>query len=133
MLRFFERLLEPTGHPPDAAPPVLGDKHALLRFYWHFVRQIPGPIGALFATGFCVAIVDALIPVSIGRIVALVSTERPEMIWHDAGGQLMLMAVLFLIFRPAAHFAQLIVANLILVTGLTNLVSWQNHWHLVRQ
>ena len=76
MLRFFERLLEPTGHPPDAAPPVLGDRHALLRFYWHFVRQIPGPVAALFVTGFCVAIVDALIPVSIGRIVALVSSRR---------------------------------------------------------
>ena len=65
MLRFFERLLEPTGPPPDAPPPVLGDGPALAgRFYWHFVRQIPGPIAALFVTGFCVAIVDALIPVS---------------------------------------------------------------------
>src|SRR3954454_16069774 len=133
MLQFFERLLEPTGRPPDAPPPVLGDRHALLGFYWHFVRQIPGPIAALFVTGFVVAIVDALIPVSIGRIVALVSTERPDMIWRDAGSQLMLMAALFLVVRPAAHFAQLIVANLMLVPGLTNLVRWQNHWHVVRQ
>jgi ATP-binding cassette subfamily B multidrug efflux pump len=137
MLRFFERLLEPTGHPPDAAPPVLGDTHALLRFYWHFVRQIPGPVAALFMTGFCVAIVDALIPVSIGRIVALVSSTPPgtppDAIWREAGGQLMAMAALFLIVRPAAHFAQLIVANLMLVPGLTNLVRWQNHWHVVRQ
>ena len=43
------------------------------------------------------------------------------------------MAALFLLFRPAAHFAQLIVANLMLVPGLTNLVRWQNHWHVVRQ
>ncbi|MGE0259807.1 MAG: ABC transporter ATP-binding protein [Alphaproteobacteria bacterium] len=133
MLRFFERLLEPTGPPPDAPPPVLGDDHALVRFYWHFVRQIPGPIAALFVTGFSVAIVDALIPVSIGRIVALVTSTPPDAIWREAGGQLMLMAALFLIIRPAAHFAQLIVANLMLVTGLTNLVRWQNHWHVVRQ
>src|SRR3954462_7344930 len=133
MLRYFERLLEPTGRPPDAPPPVLGDRHALLGFYWHFVRQIPGPIAALFVTGFVVAIVDALIPVSIGRIVALVSTERPDMIWRDAGGQLLLMGALFLLVRPAAHFAQLIVANLMLVPGLTNLVRWQSHWHVVRQ
>src|SRR4051812_19371360 len=133
MLRFFERLLEPTGHPPDAPPPVLGERHALLRFYWHFVRQIPGPIAALFVTGFVVAIVDALIPVSIGRIVALVSSTRPDMVWDEAGGQLLLMAGLFLFVRPAAHVAQLIVANLMLVPGLTNLVRWQNHWHVVRQ
>src|SRR4051812_49366233 len=133
MLRFFERLLEPTGHPPDAPPPVLGERHALLRFYWHFVRQIPGPLAALFVTGFCVAIVDALIPVSIGRVVALVSTTRPDLLWQEASGQLLLMAGLFLIVRPAAHFAQLIVAGLMLVPGLTNLVRWQNHWHVVRQ
>src|SRR3954452_8392224 len=133
MLRFFERLLDPTGHPPDAPPPVLGDRHALVRFYWHFVRQIPGPLAALFVTGFAVAIVDTLIPVSIGRVVALVSSTPPDMIWQEAGGQLLLMAGLFLLVRPAAHFAQLIVANLILVPGLTNLVRWQNHWHVVRQ
>src|SRR3954468_1104234 len=133
MLRYFERLLEPTGHSPDAPPPVLGERHALLRFYWHFVRQIPGPIAALFVTGFCVAIVDTLIPVSIGRIVALVSSTQPDMLWQEAGGQLLLMAGLFLFVRPAAHVAQLIVANLMLVPGLTNLVRWQNHWHVVRQ
>ena len=59
-----------------------------MRFYWHFVRQIPGPIAALFVTGFCVAIVDALIPVSIGRIVALVTSTQPDAIWREAGGQL---------------------------------------------
>ena len=104
MLRFFERLLEPTGPPPDAPPPVLGESHALIRFYWHFVRQIPGPVAALFVTGFSVAIVDALIPVSIGRIIALVSSTPPDAIWRDAGLQLMLMAALFLVIRPAAHF-----------------------------
>src|SRR3954447_17463366 len=133
MLRFFERFLEPTAHSPDAPPPVLGTPQALLRFYWHFVRQIPGPLAALFATGFCVAITDALIPVCLGRIVSLVSSTEPEAIWPEAGGQLLLMAALFLVFRPAAHFAQLIVANLMLVPGLTNLVRWQSHWHVVRQ
>jgi ATP-binding cassette subfamily B multidrug efflux pump len=133
MLRFFEKLLEPTASSPEAPPPVLGTPQALLGFYWHFVRQIPGPLAALFATGFCVAITDALIPVCLGRIVSLVSSIAPEAIWPEAGGQLLLMAALFLVFRPAAHFAQLIVANLMLVPGLTNLVRWQSHWHVVRQ
>ena len=133
MLRFFEKLLEPTASSPEAPPPVLGTPQALLGFYWHFVRQIPGPLAALFATGFCVAITDALIPVCLGRIVSLVSSTAPEAIWPEAGGQLLLMAALFLVFRPAAHFAQLIVANLMLVPGLTNLVRWQSHWHVVRQ
>src|SRR5437764_8403230 len=133
MFRFFERLLEPTEPPPDIPPPVLDEPHALARFYWHFVRQIPGPIAALFATGLCAAIADALVPACLGWVVSLVSTETPETIWRDAGWELLLMAALFLVFRPAAHFAQLIVASLMLVPGLTNLVRWQSHWHVVRQ
>src|SRR5437868_15282260 len=121
MLRFFERFLEPTAHSPDAPPPVLGTPQALLRFYWHFVRQIPGPLMALFATGFCVAIADALIPVCIGRIVSLVSAQQPERVWIEAGTQLLLMGGLFLVFRPAAHFAQAIIVNQMLIPGLTNL------------
>ena len=133
MLKFFERLLEPTGPPPDAPPPTLDSPHAVWRFYWHFVRQIPGPVIALFTTGFFVAITDAAIPVFIGRVVSLVSSQRPETIWDEAGGQLLLMAALLLVLRPASHFAQFIVVNQMLTPGLTNLVRWQSHWHVVRQ
>jgi ATP-binding cassette, subfamily B, multidrug efflux pump len=133
MLHVFEKLLEPTARSPETPPPVLGSPQALWRFYWHFVQQIPGPIAALFVTGFLVAVTDAAIPVCLGRIVSLVSAQQPDAIWQEAGLQLALMAALFLVLRPAAHFAQLIVANLMLVPGLTNLVRWQSHWHVVRQ
>ncbi len=133
MLRFFERLLDPTGPPPAAPPPALDEPHAVFRFYWHFVRQIPGPLLALLATGFCVAITDAAIPVCIGRVVSLVSSQAPQTIWREAGPQLLLMAALFLVARPAAHFAQAVIVNQMLVPGLTNLARWQSHWHVVRQ
>jgi ATP-binding cassette, subfamily B, multidrug efflux pump len=133
MLRFFERLLEPTGPPPEAPPPTLDSRRAILRFYWHFVRQIPGPVAALFGTGFCVAITDAAIPVCIGRIVSLISAQQPQTLWQAAGWQLLLMAAILLVARPASHFAQFLVTNQIMVTGLTNLVRWQSHWHVVRQ
>jgi ATP-binding cassette subfamily B multidrug efflux pump len=133
MLRFFERFLEPTAHSPDAPPPVLGSPQALIRFYWHFVRQIPGPLAALFVTGFGVAFTDALLPVCLGRIVSLVSTQQPETLWQEAGWQLLAMAALFLFIRPAVHLAQFIVANSMLIPGFTNLVRWQSHWHVVRQ
>src|SRR3989441_8498581 len=133
MLKFFERRLEPTGPLPDAPPPTLSSPHAVLQFYWHFVRQIPGPIAAVFTTSFFVAITDAAIPVCIGRIVSLVSAQDPGTIWDRAGLQLLAMAVLFLVLRPAAHFAQAIIVNQMLIPGLTNMVRWQSHWHVVRQ
>src|SRR5207237_7166110 len=38
-----------------------------------------------------------------------------------------------LIVRPAVHIAQIVVVNQILNPGLTNLIRWQSHWHVVRQ
>jgi ATP-binding cassette subfamily B multidrug efflux pump len=133
MLQFFERLLEPTGVPPEASPPTLDGSYAVARFYWHFVRQIPRPLQALLVTGFLVAIADALIPVCMGRIVSLISAQQPATIWREAGTQLLLMAGLFLLFRPAAHFAQTIILSQMLIPGFTNMVRWQSHWHVVRQ
>jgi len=84
-------------------------------------------------TGFIVAPLDAAIPVCLGRVVSLVSTHDPQTIWADAGGQLLLMAALLLIARPLAHLAQHLVTNQALIPGVTNLVRWQSHWHVVRQ
>src|SRR5579872_6811758 len=133
MFRFFEHLVEPTEKPPDTPPPELGSPHALLRFYWHFVRQVPKLLAGLFVAGFIVALCDAAIPVFIGRIVTLVSSQQPETIWHAAGWQLAGMALLLLVIRPIAYFGQALVTNQALIPGLTNLVRWQNHWHVVRQ
>src|ERR1700730_14355564 len=133
MFRFFENLLEPTEKPPDSPPPELGSPRALGRFYCHFVRQVPGLLSALFVTGFLVALLDAAIPVFIGRIVTLVTTQPAETIWQIAGWQFLGMALLLLVLRPLAHFASALVTNQALIPGLTNLTRWQSHWHVVRQ
>jgi ATP-binding cassette subfamily B multidrug efflux pump len=105
----------------------------MLRFYWHFVRQTPGLIVALFVTGSIVALLDTTIPVFIGRITALVSSKTPATLFADAGGQLLTMAAVLLLARPAALLAQYLVTNQALTPGLTNLIRWQSHWHVVRQ
>ena len=68
MFRLFEKPLDPT-EPPSASQPPAG----LLAFYWHFARQAKGLFAALFVAGFVVALLDATIPVFIGRIVTLVT------------------------------------------------------------
>jgi ATP-binding cassette subfamily B multidrug efflux pump len=133
VFRFFERLVAPTALPSDSPPPPLDGPRAMLRFYWHFVRQTPGLIVALFVTGSIVALLDTTIPVFIGRITALVSSETPASLFADAGGQLLAMAAVLLLARPAALLAQYLVTNQALTPGLTNLIRWQSHWHVVRQ
>src|ERR1700726_4256547 len=102
MFRFFERLLSPTALPPTTSPPLVGSHRALVRFYWHFVSQAPGIIAALFVVGLLVALLDTTIPIFIGHVTALIASETPATLFHDAGRQLLAMAVVLLLLRPAA-------------------------------
>jgi ATP-binding cassette subfamily B multidrug efflux pump len=43
------------------------------------------------------------------------------------------MAAVLLLARPAALAAQHLIANQAIAPGVTNLVRWQSHWHVVRQ
>jgi ATP-binding cassette subfamily B multidrug efflux pump len=133
MFRFFERLLPATELPPDAAPPPFGSHRALAAFYWHFMRQTPGLIAALFAAGLTVALLDTLIPVFIGHVAALVASSTPATILRDNSAQLLAMAAALLFLRPAALLVQYLVTNQAIAPGMTNLIRWQSHWHVVRQ
>ncbi len=128
MFRRFESLLDPTALPPDA-PPVAG----LLRFYWHFIRQARWLTAGLFLGGGLIAVLDASIPAFIGRVVSLVSTHAPGTLWHDAWPQFAAMAAVLLLARPAALLWQNLMINQVVNPGLSNMIRWQNHWHVVRQ
>lgn len=128
LFRWFEQLLEPTGPLPDV-PPVAG----LLAFYRHYARPARGLIVAMFIAGCALALLDSAIPVFIGQVVTLVSTGTRATLLHDAWPQLAGIAAVLLIARPIAVAAQALVTNQAMVPGLSNLVRWQNHWHVVRQ
>ncbi len=128
MLRRIERLLNPTAETPRE-PPTEG----LMRFYGHFVRQVRWPIAALFFTGLLVALLDITIPIFIGRVVSLVTSHRPGKLFAGAGFELVVMALILLVGRPTAVLAQNIVTNQVINPSVTNLIRWQNHWHVVRQ
>jgi len=128
MLRRFEALLHPTIRNPRV-PPAGG----LLRFYGHFLRQTPWLITAMFATGLVVALLDTLIPVFIGRVVGIAAHTPPAEIFTQSGHALLGMAAILLLARPAALLAQNLVTNQVINPGFTNLIRWQNHWHVVRQ
>ena len=128
IFRFFESLLEPTAMPTDTSPPA-----GLAGFYWHYARQARGLVILLFLAGSIVAILDATIPVFIGKVVSLVAANDPAELFRAHGWQLVGMAAVLLIGRPCALLFQNLVTNQAIVPGLTNLIRWQSHWHVVRQ
>jgi ATP-binding cassette subfamily B multidrug efflux pump len=128
IFRFFEGLLDPTAPPPEAPPPA-----GLAAFYWHHAKQLRGLIALLFLAGLAAAMLDTTIPLFIGRTVTLVSHAQPETLLRDSWPQLLLMAATLLIARPLAIAVQSLITNQAITPGFTNLIRWQNHWHVVRQ
>ena len=127
MFAFFERRIRPTARPGSAPPP------GLFAFYWHYVQQTRGLFGAMFVTGLVVALIDTLIPVFIGKLVRLM--ESPDRAAALAGAlpALLGMAALVVLGRPAALLCDSLVRNNAVLPGVTSLIRWQSHWHVVRQ
>jgi ATP-binding cassette subfamily B multidrug efflux pump len=114
---------------PQAGPPPEG----LVAFYWHFIRQTKGWYTAMFAASLAVALLDTVIPLFIGRLVALMeATDRAAALAADTP-MLVAMIVLVLVVRPLAILSDVSIRHNALVPGATSLIRWQSHWHVVRQ
>ncbi|HEY9066624.1 MAG TPA: ABC transporter ATP-binding protein [Burkholderiaceae bacterium] len=127
MFAFFETRIHPTA-PPRSAPP-----DGLVAFYWHFIRQTRGLYLTMFATGLAVALIDTAIPVFIGKLVTLMQAGDRAAAFQAAAPMLLGMAALVLIGRPLALLADSMMRNNAVVPGVTSLIRWQSHWHVVRQ
>jgi ATP-binding cassette, subfamily B, multidrug efflux pump len=127
MFAFFESRVRPTALPGTAPP------QSLLGFYWHYVRQTRHLFGAMFVTGLVVALIDTLIPVFIGKLVRLMESQDRAAALSEATPALLAMAALVLIGRPLALLMDSLVRNNAVVPGVTSLIRWQSHWHVVRQ
>ncbi|HJT51946.1 MAG TPA: ABC transporter ATP-binding protein [Nitrosospira sp.] len=127
MFAYFEQRVRPTVVPKKSPPPEL------LAFYWHFVSQTKGLYGALFATGLAVALIDTLIPVFIGRLVEVMEATARVAALRDVTPMLIGMAVLVLVGRPIAVLIDSLVRHNAVVPGVTSMIRWQSHWHVIRQ
>ncbi len=127
MFAFFERRIHPTARTGSAPP------QSLLGFYWHFVSQTRGLFGLMFLTGLAVALVDTLIPIFIGRLVRLMESAERAAAFEQALPMLVGMAAVVLVLRPLALLTDSLVRNNAVVPGVTSLIRWQSHWHVVRQ
>jgi ATP-binding cassette subfamily B multidrug efflux pump len=139
-VRFVETLMNPVAPPGAPAAGLLGvpvpetpPPRSLLGFYWHFARQARALFAALFLAGLAVALLDLLIPVFIGRVIGLLEAHEPAAIWAEAGSTLAGMAAVLLIGRPLAILGQNLVTQQGIIPGVTSMIRWQAHWHVIRQ
>jgi ATP-binding cassette subfamily B multidrug efflux pump len=128
MFKFLESLIRGT-RPHAAVTPPSG----LLSFYWHFIRQTPGPYLAMVVTSLSVALADMCIPVFVGQLVALMEApERMAALAHHAS-TLAIMVLVVLVARPLLQVSDIAIRHNALIPGATSLVRWQSHWHVLRQ
>ncbi len=131
MFSFFESRVADIS-APDAAGGT-GPPPGLLAFYWHFMRQTRGLFVAMLATGLGVALIDTLMPVFIGRMVGLMAAGDPALALAQQAPVLAGIALVLLIGRPLMVMLDSMVRNNAVIPGVTTLIRWQSHWHVVRQ
>ncbi|MDB5809476.1 MAG: transporter related protein [Betaproteobacteria bacterium] len=128
MFRYLHSSIRGTASAGSAVPPP-----GLLAFYWHFVRQTKGWYAVVFATSLAVAAIDMVIPVFIGKLVTLMEAADRQAALDENMTLLVGMLALILLVRPAVLFADVAIRQNVLLPGVTTLVRWQSHWHVVRQ
>jgi ATP-binding cassette subfamily B multidrug efflux pump len=128
MLRFFETIIVPTARETPGNPP-----EGLLNFYWFFVRQAKGLFIALIFASLFVALADAAIPVFMGKLVKVLTSSTPDQVFADGATLIFGLIVLVLVIRPLVTALQGLVLNQAIAPGVTNMVRWQSHWHVIRQ
>ena len=128
MFRYLQSRIRGTSATGPGVPPP-----GLIAFYWHFVRQTKAWYLFMFVTSLAVALIDMVIPVFIGRLVALMETTDRHAAIAAQMPLLVGMVVLILLVRPMVLFADVAIRQNVLLPGVTSLVRWQSHWHVVRQ
>ena len=128
MFLYLQSRIRGTASVGPGTPPP-----GLIAFYWHFVRQTRGWYGAMFVTSFAVAQIDTVVPLFIGRLVGLMGAQDRHAALAQNASLLIGMIVLILIVRPLVILIDVAIRQNTLVPGVTSMIRWQSHWHVVRQ
>ena len=128
LFRTFESRVQSTALPPGGAPPA-----GLVDFYWHFIRQTRGLFFAMLLSCLLVALSDTVMPVLIGKLVALMTATDRRAALQGAWPMLLGMLAFMLVLRPLILLFDSLLRFNAVMPGLTSMVRWQNHWHVVRQ
>jgi len=129
MFRFFENLVDPyIAYEPDDTPPTR---------LWPFLRAYCRPFKRVFfATGF-LTVVGAFLEIwligYLGRLVDVLASADRATFWDTHGLEMILIAVLLLLVRPALQMLDVGFLNNAIMPNLGTLIRWRAHSHVLRQ
>jgi ATP-binding cassette subfamily B multidrug efflux pump len=128
VFRYLQSQIRGTASVCPGVPPP-----GLMAFYWHFVRQTKRWYAFMFVTSLAVALIDTVIPLFIGKLVSLMEAADRQTALANNAPMLGGMVVLILVVRPCVLLVDVAIRQNALIPGVTSLVRWQSHWHVIRQ
>src|SRR2546423_5442988 len=128
MFKYLQSRIRGTANVGPGVPPP-----GLMAFYWHFSNQTKRWYGLMFLTSLAVALIDTVIPLFIGRLVSLMEASDRHAALAQSASMLIGMVVLILFVRPLVLLTDVAIRQNALLPGVTSLIRWQSHWHVVRQ
>src|SRR5260221_8365418 len=87
----------------------------------------------MFVASLAVALLDTVIPLFVGRLVSLMEAADRQAALAQEWPMLAGMVGLVLLVRPLAILADIAIRHNALIPGVTSMIRWQSHWHVVRQ
>ncbi len=132
MYAFFERLIDPlvAGGPAERPP-----RHTA-GFFARFVGPVSGVVTVALVLGGVAAIAELYLYAYLGRILDWMTDwggGAREGFFAAHGTELVWMAVIVGLVRPAAMLGSRAMINLAIAPGLANATRWQNHRYVLRQ
>ncbi|MCG6903577.1 MAG: ABC transporter ATP-binding protein/permease [Rhodobacter sp.] len=129
MFRFFENLVDPyVPYAQTDTPPK-----TLFAFLWDYSQ----PFKRLFLYAAIMSMVVASVEVGLiyymGRIVDVLGSGGPEMVWQTYGAELILAAVFILFLRPVLQLVDVALLNNAILPNFGTLIRWRAHAHVLRQ
>lgn len=125
---YFENLIDPFKDSPDITRP-----NRVVRFYAYYLLQVWPIFVILLLVGLGAALVEVALFQFMATIVDLAQATPAAEFFHVHAGQLLLMAAVALLVRPALFGLHDLLVHQTITPSLTALVRWQNHRYVLKQ
>lgn len=128
LYRRFEKLIDIFREAPTAAPPG-----KVLPFYLYYLRQVWPSFAVLLVVGLIGAMIEVALFSYLSRIIDLTQGPPNLNFFRDHAGELIWMLVVALILRPIFVGLHDLLVHQSISPGMTSMIRWQNHTHVLRQ